>query len=75
MTSPRGPGREQAIVEYGPADFTIVEPGAFVLCAVTGQPISIVDLRYWSHVLQEAYVDASAAYARFKQLEKEGKAP
>jgi Uncharacterized protein conserved in bacteria len=57
------PGRGgEAVIEYLDGDFQVVKPGAFVRCAVTGQPILLPhDLRYWSVARQEAYVDAAAS--------------
>lgn len=46
----------------------MLRPGKFVRCAVTGKPILLEDLRYWSVELQEAYVDAAAATLRWKQV-------
>lgn len=56
-----------ATLEYGDADFMILKPGAYVKCAVTGEKISINNLRYWSAELQEAYVDAQAATQRWME--------
>lgn len=60
----------QAIVEYGDGEFTILKPGAFVLCAVTGVKIPLQALKYWSVDKQEAYVDAAAAIAGFGYRER-----
>lgn len=56
-----------AVVHYGLSDFTIIESGNYVKCAVTGDKIPIDQLRYWSHDLQEAYKDASASLEAFKK--------
>lgn len=61
-------GEGAAQVHYGTPELTILRPGKFVRCAVTGKPIPLEDLRYWSVELQEAYVDAAAATARWKQV-------
>ena len=45
----------EAKVEFLDGDFRIVRPGAFVRCAVTGEPIPLEELRYWSVDRQEAY--------------------
>ncbi|MCC5996514.1 MAG: DUF2093 domain-containing protein [Oceanicaulis sp.] len=58
----------EARLEYGDADFLILKPGAYVVCAVTGVKIALADLRYWSAELQEPYADADAATARWLQL-------
>jgi len=58
---------KEAVVHYGDADFAIMKPGSYVMCAVTGRKIPLIELRYWSPEHQEAYVDAEAALVRFKQ--------
>lgn len=63
----RGPDKP-AEVRYLPGEFQILRPGAYVLCAVTGERIALEDLRYWNPELQEAYVSAEAANKRFEQL-------
>jgi hypothetical protein len=39
--------------------------GAFVRCAVTGTPIPLEELKYWSVERQEAYVNPEAVLRRF----------
>ena len=56
--------KTEARIRYGDADFQILAPGDFVRCAVTGRPIAIQDLRYWSVERQEAYADAAASLQR-----------
>ena len=56
--------KTEARIRYADADFQVLSPGEFVRCAVTGKPIAIADLRYWSVARQEAYVDAKASLAR-----------
>lgn len=53
--------KTEARVRYADADFHIMSPGEIVRCAVTGKPIAIDDLRYWSVDRQEAYIDAQAS--------------
>ena len=45
---------QEARVSYGDGDFAVVKPGRFVRCAVTGKPIPLEGLRYWSAQRQEA---------------------
>lgn len=59
-------GGEEAIVEYGDAEFHVVKPGAYVKCAVTGAQISLKLLKYWNVDKQEAYIDAMAAMKGFE---------
>ncbi len=53
----------KAVLEYLDADFAIIEPGSYVLCAVTGKRIDLESLRYWCVDRQEAYVNAHVAVA------------
>jgi hypothetical protein len=54
----------EAKVEFLDGDFRIVRPGAYVRCAVTGEPIPLEELRYWSVDRQEAYATPAAAMQR-----------
>jgi hypothetical protein len=56
-----GNGGREAKIRYLDGDFQILMPGAYVVCAVTGEQIPIDELRYWSVSRQEAYVDAAAS--------------
>lgn len=58
---PRG---REAKIRYLDADFQVLSEGDHVLCAVTGLPIKIEQLTYWSVVRQEAYSSAEAAFRR-----------
>lgn len=57
-------GTGEATVEFLDSNLRIVRPGAFVRCAVTGQPIPLEDLRYWSVARQEAYSSPEAVLQR-----------
>ena len=66
----------EAEVKYLDGEFRVLRPGAFVRCAVTGLPIPIEELKYWSVDLQEAYVDPEAVLTRHfpgatRQLEED----
>jgi hypothetical protein len=63
--------KTEAKLRYSDADFHIMSPGDFVRCAVTGRPIPIGELRYWSVARQEAYIDARASLARHLECLKE----
>jgi hypothetical protein len=54
----------EAEIKYLDGDFRVVRPGAFVRCAVTGLPIPLEELKYWSVDLQEAYVNPEAVLER-----------
>lgn len=55
----------KAVLEFDDAEFHIVKPGAYVICAVTGAKIPLNALRYWNVDKQEAYQDAAAAKKGF----------
>jgi hypothetical protein len=54
----------EAKIEYVDGEYRIVRPGAFVRCAVTGEPIPLEELRYWSVDWQEAYSSTAASMKR-----------
>jgi hypothetical protein len=57
----------EAKLRYLDADFVVVKPGTFVRCAVTGVPIPLDDLTYWSVDRQEAYANATAAFEAYQR--------
>lgn len=50
-----------ARLHYMAGTFRVLSPGDHVICAVTGRPIMLEDLRYWSVARQEAYASAEAS--------------
>jgi hypothetical protein len=54
----------EAEVKYLDGDFRVLRPGAFVRCAVTGTPIPLEELKYWSVDLQEAYASPEIVLQR-----------
>lgn len=60
--------RNEAKVRYLDGEFEVLGPGEFVRCAVTGQPIALADLRYWSVDAQEAYSSAAISVKRYLEL-------
>ncbi|HEX8417610.1 MAG TPA: DUF2093 domain-containing protein [Methylobacterium sp.] len=59
-------GTGEAVVEYGDGTMRVIKPGTFVRCAVTGEPILLDALRYWSVDRQEAYANQEAILQRLK---------
>ena len=57
-------GENAATLLYGPNGFRVIRPGHFVLCAITGEPIPLEELRYWSVDRQEAYASPEIAARR-----------
>lgn len=60
------PRAREARIRYLDADFQVLEEGDYVRCAITGQPIKLDDLRYWSVDRQEAYLDAAASFQAYR---------
>jgi len=63
----RPPAASEAQIQYLDGDIRVIRPGAFVRCAVTGAPIALDELRYWSVDLQEAYADTEAVRKRLAE--------
>ena len=59
----------QARVRYGDGDFTVLSAGDFVRCAVSGEPIALPNLKYWSVELQEAYASADISFKRAVEVQ------
>ena len=55
---------QEAKVRYLDGEFQVLQNGAYVRCAVTGEPVRIEELRYWSVARQEPYIDAEASLRR-----------
>ena len=47
--------KKLAKIKYFPNNFQIIEPGDYVICAVSKKEISIENLTYWNVELQEPY--------------------
>ena len=54
----------EAVVEYLDSNLRLVKPGSFVRCGVTGEPIPVDQLKYWSVERQEAYASPEAVLIR-----------
>ncbi|MBU1605362.1 MAG: DUF2093 domain-containing protein [Alphaproteobacteria bacterium] len=65
MSSQPNSGSE-AKLHYGPNGFRVLRAGQHVFCGVSGQPIPLEELRYWSVDHQEAYASAELATERLK---------
>ncbi|MDX2234187.1 MAG: DUF2093 domain-containing protein [Hyphomonadaceae bacterium] len=57
-----------ARVRYGDAEFSVLTPGRFVRCAISGVLIPLDELRYWNVDTQEAFRGPEEALARWRQL-------
>jgi hypothetical protein len=67
-----GEGRP-ARLHYLSGSYRVVQQGEYVTCAATGTRIPVANLRYWSHELQEAYVSAEVASARYAEMRALGR--
>ena len=54
-------GGRAARVHYLAGTFRLLSDGDHVVCAVTGTPIPLHELKYWSVERQEPYIDAAAS--------------
>lgn len=61
--------QELAKLHYGDGDYAVLRPGRHVLCAVTGQKVSLQQLRYWSAELQEAYAGPAESLKRWQETQ------
>jgi len=50
-----------ARLHYMGSHYRVLSGGDHVVCAVTGAPIALDDLKYWSVARQEAYATARAS--------------
>ena len=56
-----------AVLRYDTPDFAVIQPGRYVLCAVTGKRVPLDALRYWSVQRQEAYAGPAEALLRLSR--------
>ena len=48
--------------------FQVKIPGDFVECSITGEKITLENLKYWNVELQEVYASPEVALNRYKEL-------
>jgi len=63
--------KKLAKIKYLANNFQVLEPGDYVLCAVSGKPIKLDELNYWNVELQEAYYSYKEAFIKKEKLTKE----
>ena len=59
-----------AKLKYLANNYEIVEPGDYVICAVSNKKILLKDLNYWNVDLQEAYYSPKEVKERVKNLKR-----
>ncbi|AEI38467.1 DUF2093 domain-containing protein [Zymomonas mobilis] len=55
----------QAQIKYLDGHFRLISRGDHVICAISGKPIDLESLHYWSVERQEAYASAYEAEIAF----------
>lgn len=58
---------QEAKIRYLDGEFQVLKNGSYVCCAVTGEPIRIEELRYWSVAYQEPYANAEISLRRHRE--------
>ena len=62
----------EARVKYLDSEYQVLAPGDFVRCAVSGKPIPLAELKYWSVDRQEPYASAEISVQRYRELRGDG---
>jgi len=62
--------KKLAKIKYSPNNFQIIEPGDYVVCAISGKKINLENLTYWNVELQEAYFSYKEALQKREMLIK-----
>ena len=62
--------KKLAKIKYSPNNFLIIEPGDYVVCAISGKKINLENLTYWNVELQEAYFSYKEALQKREMLIK-----
>lgn len=55
----------EAKIKFLDGDYTVLTAGTFVRCAVSGAPIQVSDLKYWSVDKQEPYASAEISFKAY----------
>jgi hypothetical protein len=59
------PDQREAKLRYLDHEYDVIKAGHFVRCAVTGDPIRLENLRYWSVERQVAFKSAKEAFSQY----------
>ena len=62
--------KKLAKLKYLPNNYQVIEPGDYVVCAVSGKFIDLNNLNYWSVELQEPYYSFVEAHKKNEKLKK-----
>ena len=64
--------KKKAILKFMPNNFSILEEGDHVICAISKKKIPLENLNYWNVELQEAYYSPIEAKIKYEELKKKG---
>ena len=56
--------KKLAKLKYLPNNFEIIDPGDYVICAVSGKKINLENLTYWNVDSQEPYFSYKEAFIK-----------
>ena len=56
--------KKLAKIKYLPNNFEIIDPGDYVVCAVSGKKINLENLTYWNVELQEPYYSYQESFIK-----------
>ena len=62
--------KKLAKIKYLPNNFEIIDPGDYVVCAVSGKKIDLENLTYWNVELQEPYYSYHEAFIKREENSK-----
>ena len=62
--------KKLAKIKYLPNNFEIIDPGDYVICAVSGKKINLENLTYWNVELQEPYFSYKEAFIKREKNSK-----
>jgi hypothetical protein len=62
--------KKLAKIKYLPNNFEIIDPGDYVVCAVSGKKINLENLNYWNVELQEPYFSYQEAFTKREENSK-----
>ncbi len=65
------PRSSEAVLRYLDGEYEIVRHGTYVTCAVTGAPIPLDELKYWSVARQEPYASGLISFERELEIHPE----
>ncbi len=68
------PPQREAKLRYLDHEFEVLKEGEFVRCAVSGDPVRLDGLRYWSVDKQTAFKSARESFADYLEGFRSGRA-